>query len=610
MFEPHFQTFTDTSDKAATPARLTALRAELARLGLNGFVIPHSDRHQNEYLPPSEERLAWLTAFTGSAGRAIVLAERAALFVDGRYTLQAREQVDLSLFELVLISDTTPEAWMEASLAKEAKLGFDPWLHTHADVERLMAACATAGAALTAIESNPIDAVWTDRPAEPLSPISIHDLQYSGEAAAEKLARIRAEIAKARANALVVTSTPAIAWAFNIRAGDVAHTPVTMAYAIVPAEGRPSLYVDSRKLSNAVRDELEQLATIAEPASFECDLLSLGTSRQTVRVDPASTAEAISKCIEHAGGKVLRGSDPIAPMKAVKNATEIDGARRAHRRDGIAVTRFLAWFDGEAARGQLTEIDCVAALETFRRETGALQDVSFPTIAGSGPNGAIVHYRVTEATNRRIGAGELFLVDSGAQYLDGTTDITRTISVGAPSGEMRDRFTRVLKGHIAIARAIFPEGAGGAQIDTYARQHLWNAGLDYDHGTGHGVGSYLSVHEGPVSIHKTNLSPLKRGMILSNEPGYYKTGAYGIRIENLVLVVSGPEPAGAEKSLNAFETLTLAPIDVRLVEPSLMSADELAWLNAYHARVWRELSPDLASDTRAWLEAATQPIAH
>jgi len=609
MFEAQFQTFTESAERAATPARVAALRAELARRGLDGLIVPHADPHQNEYLPANEERLAWISGFTGSAGRAIILAARAVLFVDGRYTLQARDQIDATLFEVVAISETPPESWMETNLPSGAKLGFDPWLHTIADVEKLAQACTSAGAALVGVEPNPLDAIWTDRPPPPLGQVLIHDSRYAGEDAAAKLGRIQVEIAKVRADALVVSSPAAVAWAFNIRGADLAHTPLALAFAIIPAEGRPSLYLDGRKLANSVRHALQELADVCEPDAFTGDLAALAAARRSVRLDQTSSAEALSRLVTEAGGKITRGPDPIIQMKAVKNASEIGGARAAQRRDGGAVVRFLAWFDREAPRGRLTEIDCVAALETFRRETCELKGVSFPTISGSGPNGAIVHYRVTEATNRRIAPGELFLIDSGGQYVDGTTDITRTVSVGPPSAEMRERFTRVLKGHIAIARAVFPDGVAGAQLDTFARQYLWAAGLDYDHGTGHGVGSYLSVHEGPASIHKSNLTALKRGMILSNEPGYYKPGAYGIRIENLVLVVEAAPVPGADKPLNTFETLTLAPIDRRLIAPALLSPDESAWLDAYHASVRSEIGPLVDVDTRIWLEEATASLA-
>ena len=609
MFEARFQSFEDRTERAASGARVAALRTELARRGLTGFIVPRSDRHQNEYVPASEERLAWLTGFTGSAGAAIVLRERAVLFVDGRYTLQVREQVDTSLFAIEHLVETPPDRWIETNLTSADRLGYDPWLHTVESAERLAKACAAAGATLVAVEPDLIDAIWSDRPAPPLGPITLHDLRFAGEAAEEKLARIRAELSKLRADALVVSDPHAVAWAFNIRGSDVAHTPLPLAFAVVPQAGRPALFVDGRKLSNDVRDRLETLADVREPADFVQALAALGQARKTVRLDQATAADALARLVTSHGGKVARGPCPIALMKAVKNQAEISGARAAHIRDGVAVTRFLAWFDREAARGTLTEIDAVAALESFRRDTGLLKDVSFPTISGAGPDGAIVHYRVTTRTNRGIAAGELFLIDSGGQYQDGTTDITRTVAVGEPTAEMRERFTRVLKGHIAIARAIFPDGTTGAQLDSFARQSLWAAGLDFDHGTGHGVGSYLSVHEGPARISKLGTTPLRRGMILSNEPGYYKAGAYGIRIENLVLVVEAAAVLGAEKPLNAFETLTLAPIDRRLVVADMLTPEEANWFDGYHARVAQMLAPLVDAETRAWLAAATRPLA-
>ena len=609
MFEARFQSFEDRTERAASGARVAALRTELARRGLTGFVVPRSDRHQNEYVPASEERLAWLTGFTGSAGAAIVLMERAVLFVDGRYTLQVREQVDTSLFTIEHLVETPPDRWIETNLTSADRLGYDPWLHTVESAERLAKACAAAGATLVAVEPDLIDAIWRDRPAPPLGAVTLHDLRFAGEGAEEKLARIRAELAKLRADALVVSDPHAVAWAFNIRGADVAHTPLPLAFAVVPQTGRPALFVDGRKLSNDVRDRLEGLADVREPADFVQALAALGQARKTVRLDQATAADALARLVITHGGKVARGACPIALMKAVKNQVEISGARAAHVRDGAAVTRFLAWFDREAARGTLTEIDAVAALESFRRDTGLLKDISFPTISGAGPDGAIVHYRVTSKTNRAIAPGELFLINSGGQYQDGTTDITRTVAVGGPTAEMRERFTRVLKGHIAIARAVFPDGTTGAQLDSFARQFLWTQGLDFDHGTGHGVGSYLSVHEGPARISKLGTTALRRGMILSNEPGYYKAGAYGIRIENLVLVVEAAAVPGAEKPLNAFETLTLAPIDRRLVVADMLTPDETDWLDGYHARVAQTLSPLVDDETRAWLAAATRPLA-
>jgi Xaa-Pro aminopeptidase len=608
MFEARFQSFEDHAERTASAARVAALRTELARRNLTGFIVPRSDRHQNEYVPASEERLAWLTGFTGSAGGAIVLMERAVLFVDGRYTLQAREQVDTSLFSIEHLVETPPDKWIEQNLSGSDRLGYDPWLHTVEGAERLGKACAAAGATLVAVEPDLIDEIWRDRPAPPLGTVTLHDPRFAGEAAEAKLERIRGEIAKLRADAMVVSDPHAVAWAFNIRGADIAHTPLPLAFSIIPREGRPSLFVDGRKLSNDVRSRLEELADVREPSDFVPALAALGQNKRTVRLDQATAADALARLIAGHGGTVARGADPIALMKAVKNEVEVSGARAAHVRDGAAVVRFLAWLDREAPHGKITEIDAVAALESFRRDTGLLKDVSFPTIAGAGPDGAIVHYRVTTKTNRPIVASELFLIDSGGQYQDGTTDITRTVTIGTPTAEMCDRFTRVLRGHIAIARAVFPDGTTGAQLDSFARQYLWSEGLDFDHGTGHGVGSYLSVHEGPARISKLGAAALKRGMILSNEPGYYKTGAYGIRIENLVLVIEAATVPGAEKPLNAFETLTLAPIDRRLIIPEILSLEETVWLDRYHARVAQTLSPLLDAETRAWLEAATRPL--
>jgi Xaa-Pro aminopeptidase len=606
-FRAQFQTFDDPPEASEAAPRLAALRAELVRRGLDGFVVPHADRHQNEYLPPNEERLVWLTGFTGSAGAAVILAERAVLFVDGRYTLQARDQADPTLFAIEHLVDKPPSAWIESNLKAGQKLGFDPWLHTGEGAERLAKACSAVGAILVATEPNPIDAACRNRPEPPRGPIVPHDLHFAGEPAAQKLDRIRAEIKKLNADALVISDPHAVAWTFNIRGADVSHTPLPLAFAIVLPDGA-RLYVDESKLTDAARNALAGLTDIRPEETFAQDLAALGAEHRVVRLDQATAAHAISQAITANGGKISRGPDPIAVMKAVKNDAEIAGSRAAHRRDGAAIANFLAWFDRMAPGGQLTEIDAVEALETFRRASGLLRDVSFPTISGAGPNGAIVHYRVTRKTNRKIVPGELFLIDSGAQYQDGTTDITRTVMVGDATAEMRDRFTRVLKGHIAIARAVFPDGTAGSQLDSFARKHLWAAGLDLDHGTGHGVGSYLSVHEGPARIAKLGTAALMRGMILSNEPGYYKTGHYGIRIENLVLVTEAPAVPGGEKPLNQFDTLTLAPIDLRLIGRDLMTADEIDWLDSYHVEVRETLMPLVAADTRMWLGAATAPL--
>lgn len=606
MFEAYFQTFDDSSERAESAGRVTALRTELKRLGLDGFLVPRADRQQNEYLPASEERLAWLTGFTGSAGFAIVLTERAAVFVDGRYTVQADAQIDKAVFAIEHLVDGPPDQWLTQNIKPGQKIGYDTWLHTADQVEKFRQACATAGAELVAVESNPIDALWRDRPAPPAGRVVLRDIKLAGESAADKLNRVRAELTKLRADALVVSDPQNVAWTFNIRGSDIAHTPLALAFAIVPREGRPALYVDGAKLDNSVRAEIEDFADVRAPDALTRDLAAC--KDKTVRLDSASAAAALTREVEAHGGKPARGADPITLMKAVKNHAEILGMRTAHHRDGAAVTRFLAWLEREAPKGKLTEIDAVGALEGFRRDTGLLKDISFPTIAGAGPNGAIVHYRVTRESNRTLGMNELFLIDSGAQYEDGTTDITRTVVVGEPTDEMRDRFTRVLKGHIGIATAIFPENTSGAQLDPFARAALWQAGLDFDHGTGHGVGSYLSVHEGPARISKLGHVPLRRGMILSNEPGYYKTAAYGIRIENLVLVIAAPEPAGAEKPLNTFETLTLAPIERRLIDTRMLTAKERHWLDSYHARVHEVIGPLVDDETRAWLSAVTRPL--
>jgi len=606
MFEARFQTFNESSDRTQSAARVADLRAELKRHGLEGYVVPRSDRQQNEYLPASEERLAWLTGFTGSAGTAIVLDDCAALFIDGRYTVQASTQVDSNIFSLEHMAEHPPEQWLEQNLKNGGKLGYDPWLHTSEQAEKLKKACAIAGAELLAVDGNLIDALWRDRPTPPTGAVSVRELKLAGEAAPDKLQRVRTEMKKFRADALLVSDPQNVAWVFNIRGTDVTHTPLALAFALIPTEGRPSLYIDIAKLSNNVRHTLEEFTDIRAPDDLSGDLSKL--KDKTVRLDQASAADAFTRLLADSGGKPRRGADPIALLKATKNHAEIVGTRAAHKRDGAAVAHFLAWFDKEAPSGKLTEIDTVEALETFRRETGALKDISFPTIAGAGPNGAIVHYRVTRASNRHIGRNELFLIDSGAQYEDGTTDITRTIVVGEPSEEMRDRFTRVLKGHIAIATAVFPENTSGAQLDPFARTALWQAGLDFDHGTGHGVGSYLSVHEGPARISKLGTVALRRGMILSNEPGYYKPAAYGIRIENLVLVIAAPEPIGAEKPLNTFETLTLAPIDRRLVDAQMLTPKERAWLDSYHKRVNEVLSPLVDGPTRKWLQQVTKPL--
>ncbi|HWK01570.1 MAG TPA: aminopeptidase P family protein [Xanthobacteraceae bacterium] len=606
MFEAKFQSFSEKTDPSKGKERLAALRAELSKRKLDGFIIPRTDQHQNEYVPACEERLAWLTGFAGSAGVAVVLADKAALFVDGRYTLEAKAQVDTSAFTIEHLAETPPSEWIAKNL-KGGNFGYDPLRTTIGGVEHLKKACERAGATLVPLPENPVDAIWSDRPAPPLSPVVLHDLRFAGESTDSKIRRLQDELGKAKLDATVLSDPASVAWVFNIRGADVTHTPLPLSWALVPRDGKPSLFVDGRKLSNEVRVALSKVADVQEPTAFD-QALAAAAKNKTIRLDQATAPKHLADVIEQSGGTVAKGADPVTRMKAAKNEAEIAGTRAAHKRDGAALVNFLAWFDREAPSGKLTEIDAVAALESFRRKTGKLKDVSFPTIAGAGPHGAIVHYRVTQKTNRRISPGELFLIDSGAQYEDGTTDVTRTLSVGDPTHEMRERFTLVLKGHIAIARAVFPEGTTGAQLDGFARAPLWRAGLDFDHGTGHGVGSYLSVHEGPARISKMGNAKLEPGMILSNEPGYYKTDAYGIRIENLELIVPHKAPSGAEKKLLSFEALTLAPINRRLVLPSALSLEELDWLDTYHARVRAEIASLVDSEARDWLIQATEPL--
>jgi len=602
-----FQFFDDTTAPSQGPAYIAKLRAELNRRGFDGFVVPRADEHQGEYVPKSAERLAWLTGFTGSAGTAVILMDKAALVVDGRYTVQAAEQVDTSVITPVPLAEMSAEDWIAANLPEGGTLAYDPWLHTHDSLKRLEKAVARAGGNLAPVDINLVDVIWIDRPAPPQAPVHPHPLAYAGETAEEKLERIRKKMAEAKLDALVISDPHNLAWAFNLRGGDVGHTPLPLGYAVLPKQGRASLFFDPAKITNEAGAAIGELAEFVPISAFQSSLDALGQKGGKVRVDSATGAVALIRRIEAAGGTVDVGADPISLMKAVKNEAEIAGSRAAHLRDGVAVARFLAWLDREAPKGQLTEIDAVEALEAFRIETGALQNISFPSISGAGPNAALPHYRVTTSSNRRIENGQIFLIDSGAQYEDGTTDITRTIIVGEPTAEMKDRFTRVLRGHIAIARIAFPKGTTGAQIDAFARKPLWDAGLDFDHGTGHGIGSYLSVHEGPQRIAKTGTTPLEIGMMLSNEPGFYKPGAYGIRIENLILV----EPrtiSGGDREMLGFETLTFTPIDLRLVEPAVMNADEIAWLNDYHAQVREKIGPHLNAETRSWLEDATRAI--
>ena len=596
---------------ATVPApadRLARLRAELARRGIDGFVVPRADEHQGEYVPRSSQRLAWLTGFSGSAGLAVVLADRAAIFIDGRYTLAVRDQVDTAAFVPHQIPEESPDAWIAENLPKGGRLGFDPWLQTVDGHARFAAACERAGGSFVPVDSNPIDAVWLDRPPAPLAPVLPQPVEFAGESSESKRTRVAGIVAAKGADVALLTAPDPIAWLLNVRGGDVPRTPFPLGFALLHADGHVDLFMDRRKVPDRTLAWLGNAVTLAPPDELGSALDTLGKMARRVLIEAATAPYWASTRLQQAGATIVREADPVSLPKACKNAVELAGVRAAHHRDGAAVSRFLGWLARESPAGTLREIEVSDRLQALREETGKLRDLSFDTISGAGPNGAIVHYRASEASERVLQPGSLYLVDSGGQYRDGTTDITRTVAIGTPSPEMRDRFTRVLKGHIALAAARFPAGTTGSQLDALARYHLWQAGLDYDHGTGHGVGAYLSVHEGPHRISKMpNSVALQPGMIVSNEPGYYKTGAYGIRIENLVAVREAAIE-GADRRYYEFETLTLAPIDLACIETSLLTEPERAWLNAYHQRVRDAVGPDVDEATRAWLAEATRAI--
>lgn len=608
MTKAMFQSFDLTSDPSLAVERVAALRKLMRTRGIEAYHVPRADEHQGEYVPLASERLAWLTGFTGSAGFALIGLQRAALLVDGRYTVQARAQVDPSIFEIIHITAQGIKDWAADALQAGQTIGFDPWLVTIAQVEQIRAELSKREIAFKEIPGNLVDRVWgRARPKAPAGAVRLQPLALAGEAAADKIARLQKKLVEDRHDAAVLTQPDSICWLFNIRGSDVPHNPVVLAYAILNARSRPDFFIAPEKLDAETRRALKPIANLRAPGDMVDVIDGLKQAGRCVRLTPGSAAWWFARRL--GSKRFARGADPVQLPKAIKNAAEIAGSRAAHLRDGTAVVRFLAWLDGASARGGLDEITAVEKLEALRRETGQLAEISFDTISGSGPNGAIVHYRVTRATNRKLETGELFLVDSGAQYADGTTDITRTVAIGKPTDEMRDRFTRVLKGHIAIATARFPKGTRGVDLDSHARMALWQCGLDYDHGTGHGVGSYLSVHEGPQSISRLGMVPLEPGMIISNEPGYYKEGAFGIRIENLVLVNEARVPDDGERAMLSFETLTLAPVDRRLVKKSLLDARERAWLDSYHARVLELVSPELHNAAeRDWLAAACRPL--
>jgi len=587
--------------------RLKALREQLKSDRLDGFVVPLTDEHMSEYVGAYAQRLAWLTGFQGSAGSAVVLPQEAAIFVDGRYTLQVREQVDGAHWQYQSVPQTSVAAWLGEHAGSGARIGYDPWLHTRAWVKAATAALAAKGASLVAVDTNPVDRIWPDRPEPSMARLAVHEDRYAGKSSAAKRQDIAEWLGQQGADAVILSALDSIAWTLNVRGKDVERTPVALAYAIVHADATTDLYVAPEKMDEAVAKHLGNAVRVHPRDGFADALASLAGRK--VAIDPERAVAAIFEKLDSAGAELLVTRDPVVLAKAIKNDTEISGHKAAQHRDGAALSRYLHWLSVEAPKGELTELGASDRLRAFRDETGVLKDLSFDTISATGPNAAIPHYRVDEESSLPIKPGTLYLVDSGGQYLDGTTDVTRTIAVGEPSADMRRCFTLVLKGHIALAQATFPHGTRGGQLDVLARQYLWAAGLDYAHGTGHGVGSYLSVHEGPqrIATFGGGDEPLRAGMILSNEPGYYRSGEWGIRIENLVLVVDKPVD-GAEQPMLGFETLTFAPIDRNLIDVAMLSDAERAWVDAYHARVLAQIGPQLDGDAKSWIELACAPL--
>jgi len=601
------QTYDETTDPSFGARHLPRVRARMAEQGLDGMLVPHEDEHQNEYLPAANDRLAWISGFTGSAGAGVVLKDRAAVFADGRYTVQVRAQVDAGQFEILDLVEGGVPAYLEKA-PKGAVIGYDPRLHSPDALAVLKRAVAKAGAELKAVEVNPVDQAWADeRPAQPSAPVVPHEDRYAGESSASKRARIGEAVRKAGADATVLTAPSSIAWLFNVRGGDVIRTPLPLSQAIVKADGSARLFIDPRKVTNELPGWLGDAVTVEAPEALEGALGAL--SGQKVLIDPGQSSAWYFDRLEAAGATVVRGMDPCTLPRATKNPVEIEGSRQAHIRDGRALARFLHWVD-TTAQAELPDERVVAeTLERFREETGALKDLSFDTIAGAGPNGALPHYKPVTRTIRKIENGSLLLVDGGGQYLDGTTDVTRTMAIGTPTADQKRMFTLVLKGHIAMATVRFPAGTTGHQLDALARLPMWMQGFDYDHGTGHGVGSYLGVHEGPQRIAKAvNTQPLLTGMILSNEPGYYREGHWGIRIETLQVVTEPAPIPGGERPMHGFEQLTFAPIDRKLIDVALLTSDERAYVDAYHAETLAKVGPLVDGDAKAWLETVCAPL--
>ena len=595
-------------------ARLAALREELKRRGLDGFIVPISDEHMSEYVGDYAQRLAWLTGFGGSAGFAAVTLTHAAIFVDGRYTVQVREQVDGNLFEYRSVPKDTLGGWLGEVCESGAKIAYDPWLHTWAWVEALEKRVGAKGIVMVPATTNPVDAVWSDQPAPSPAVAIPHDDTLAGRSSAEKRAAVADWLAKEGHDAVVIPALDSVAWLLNIRGADVAHTPVALSYVIAHKDGSAELFIAPEKVTPELTRHLGNAVTIRDRAGFE-GALGSAFAGKSVALDPDFAVVGIAQALRAGGASFAFKQDPTILAKAVKNAVEQQGHRDAQARDGAAVSKFLRWLEIEAPKGGVDELSAAARLQAFREEDVGLRDLSFDTISAAAGHAALPHYKVDADSNIPIPPSSIYLVDSGGQYPGGTTDITRTVWVGPgePSAEMRDRNTRVLKGHIQLARAVFPQGTAGGQLDVLARQYLWEAGVDYAHGTGHGVGSFLSVHEGPQRIAKPSGGQagtgqeLHAGMILSNEPGYYKQGAFGIRIENLVLVEER-EIAGAEGQYLGFETLTFVPLDRKLIDVGLLTAEEVAWVDSYHAQVRTLLSPRLAGEDLAWVERETQPL--
>ncbi|WP_423068123.1 aminopeptidase P family protein [Devosia sp. CN2-171] len=599
-----YQSFDIRTDPKTVAKRVKALRTAMKDAGVDAFLVPRTDAHRGEMVPESEARLAYVTSFTGSAGLAVIGNRKAALFVDGRYTLQAPAETDTRVITVLEAAQGGLSPKIADYVAKGGKLGFDPWLHTPseiADLEKKL-----AGRAALVPVANLVDKVWADRPLPPNAPIEFLGHNRAGRTAEDKLKEIRATMGEDNADALVLTVPESINWLFNLRGRDVPHVPVVLCFALVPKSGMPTLFFNKEKITPDLRKGLEGLAKVADAKTMIAALRKLGAADKRVMIDPNTVPVAVANSISGVSDAVLiEKRDPVLLPKARKNDAELGGMREAHRLDGAALAKFLHWFDAEAPKGKLDEITIATALESFRREEPSIVDVSFDTISGAGANGAIIHYRVDAKTNRQLKPGELMLLDSGAQYLSGTTDITRTMFTGKATAEQKARYTQVLRGMIAISMLRFPMGTNGAQIDVLARQFLWADGVTYNHGTGHGVGAFLSVHEGPIGISPRYPTPFEVGMITSNEPGFYKEGAFGIRIENLLVVAESK--VGDGKFLE-FETLTLAPIDLRLIDETQLTGPEKAWLNAYHKRVYKEIGPLVKGDVKAWLTEATREI--